>query len=153
MTRIKIASETRTLRVLAMSALVAASLGASLQSAAARSALAAGIPDDVAKSGVTFGEAHGFSTTEEAESRALDQCRKPDRAPPDTLALCKIIGHFDHRCVAVALDPKDGTPGFGWAIADTANDANDQALASCHASAGDRAPYCVITNSACDTIP
>lgn len=115
------------------------------------SAFAAGIPDDVAKDGVALGEGHGFSTRAEAENQALYKCRENQDSTDAVHALCKIIDHFDNRCLATALDPKAGTPGWGWAIANTKNDANDQALSMCRQSAGpDRAPYCVVTQSSCD---
>jgi hypothetical protein len=121
-----------------------------LSRAQAASAFAAGVPDDVAKAGVALGEAHNFSSREEAEAGAMDQCRKQPDSPEAVHALCKIMDHFDNRCLAMSLDPKDGTPGWGWGIADTLDAARDQAMASCRASAGDRAPYCQVTNTACD---
>lgn len=30
---------------------------------------------------------------------------------------CKVVAEFRDKCVAIADDPKDGTTGFGWAIA------------------------------------
>lgn len=117
----------------------------------AASAFAAGIPDDVAQKGVALGEGYNYPTREQAEARAMSECTETKDADAEVHALCKIIDHFDGRCLAVALDPKAGTPGWGWAIADTANDVNDQALSQCRASAGaDRAPYCTITISVCD---
>ena len=81
----------------------------------------------------------------------MQACQQPGAAPADTRALCKIVGYFDNACASVSLDPKDGTPGFGWAIADSAADANSQALEHCRETAGsDRAAYCVVTQSDCD---
>ena len=118
----------------------------------AKSAFAAGIPDDVAVQGVALGTGYNYSTREGAEARALQECHAQTDAPDATRALCKIVDHFDNRCLSVSLDPKAGTPGFGWAIADTEDGANDQALAICRQSAGsDRAPYCVVSSSQCDT--
>jgi hypothetical protein len=119
--------------------------------AGAKSAFAAGIPDRVAADGVALGEGHNYSTRDEAESRALDECRTNKDSAERVHALCKIIAHFDDRCFATSLDPAAGTPGWGWAVADTKSGAEDQALAMCRASAGaDRAPYCVVSQSACD---
>jgi len=115
------------------------------------SAFAAGVPDDVAKDGVALGEGHNFTSRDEAESRAINECRANKDSSDAVHALCKIIDHFDNRCFAASLDPKAGTPGWGWAIADTAQQANDRALEMCRQSAGgDRAPYCVVSQSACD---
>src|ERR1700691_4790898 len=122
-------------------------------SAEALSALAAGIPDDVANQGVAFGEGHNYSTREGAEARALQECKSMGGIPASTTALCKIVAHFDNQCLAISLDPKDGTPGFGWAIATTADAANGQALANCRQTAGqDRVGYCVESLSRCDTM-
>src|ERR1700691_1153302 len=100
-------------------------------SAEALSALAAGIPNDVANQGVAFGEGHNYSTREGAEARALQECRSTTGVPASTTALCKIIAHFDNQCLGISLDPKEGTPGFGWEIAATADSANSQALCDC----------------------
>jgi len=116
----------------------------------AKSAFASGVPDDVASDGVSLGEGHNYETQDGAETRALSECRTNKDAADRVHALCKIVDHFDNRCFAVALDPEAGTPGWGWAIADTSNEASDHALSMCHVSAGNRAPYCVITQSACD---
>jgi hypothetical protein len=121
-------------------------------SANALSALAAGIPDDVATQGVAFGEGHNYSTREGAEARALQECRNTTGVPASTTALCKIVAHFDNQCLAISLDPKAGTPGFGWAIAAAADPANNQALGNCRATAGaDRVGYCVESLTSCDT--
>jgi hypothetical protein len=117
----------------------------------AMSAFAVGVPDDVATDGVALGEGHNYSSRDQAESRAINECRANKDSSDAVHALCKIIDHFDNRCLATSLDPKAGTPGWGWAIADTARQANDQALEMCRQSAGgDRAPYCVVSQSVCD---
>jgi hypothetical protein len=121
------------------------------QPTSAMSAFAVGVPDDVAKDGVALGEGHNFTSRDEAESRAINECRTNKDSSDAVHALCKLIDHFDNRCLAVSLDPKAGTPGWGWAIADTAQQAKDQALEICRQSAGgDRAPYCIVTQSVCD---
>jgi len=120
--------------------------------AKAMSAFAAGIPGNVAAEGVAMGFGYNYSTREGAEARALQECLKQQDAPPNTRALCKVIDHFDNQCAAVSLDPQPGTPGFGWAIAPTADAANAQAVANCRQSAGaDRAEYCEVSITDCDT--
>jgi hypothetical protein len=120
-------------------------------SAQAASALAAGVPDNVAARGAAFGDGYNYSTRQAAEDRAMQECQKQGDAPQDTRDLCKIVAHFDNACVTVALDPTAGTPGFGWAVGATTNDANDQALEHCRETAGSgRAAYCVVTQSDCD---
>lgn len=117
----------------------------------ASSAFAAGVPDSVAADGVSLGEAHNYDTREAAESEAMRRCQTDSNSTEKVHSLCKIIAHFDNRCLSTALDPKAGTPGWGWAIADTESQADDQALSMCRADAGaDRAPYCVIEQSVCD---
>ena len=121
------------------------------QPSRAMSAFAVGVPDDVARDGVALGEGHNFTNRDEAESRALNECRTNKDSSDAVHALCRIIDHFDNRCLATSLDPKAGTPGWGWAIADTARQANDRALDICRQSAGgDRAPYCIVSQSVCD---
>jgi len=120
----------------------------------AASAFAAGIPDDIGKDGVAVGAGFNYDNRALAEQNAMDQCHKQMSATAEVRGLCKIVDHFDHRCLVVAMDPKDGTPGFGWAIADTSDSAHDQALNFCHQTAGnDRAPYCVVSFTDCDTKP
>jgi hypothetical protein len=122
------------------------------QTTQAKSAFAAGIPDDVASQGVALGTGYNYSSRDGAEARALQECQTQQDAPQSTRDLCKIVDHFDGRCLSVSLDPKAGTPGFGWAVADTEDAANDQALTLCRQSAGsDRAPYCVVSLNECDT--
>ncbi|MGD0192112.1 MAG: DUF4189 domain-containing protein [Rhizomicrobium sp.] len=134
--------------VLALILVVAVLFPRSVQ---AMAAFASGVPDDVAAKGVALGEAHNYDSRETAEARALTECQTNKDSTDDVHALCKIVDHFDNRCLSTALDPKAGTPGWGWSIANNGNDADDQALTMCRQSAGaDRAPYCVITASVCD---
>jgi Domain of unknown function (DUF4189) len=53
-------------------------------------------------------------------------------------ALCSVVATFQNQCVAVAIDPQVGTPGFGWAVADTEEAAGDEALSNCRQTAVDR---------------
>jgi hypothetical protein len=118
----------------------------------AMSAFAAGVPDDVAKQGLAVGAGYNYSTREGAETRALQECLKQGDAPAETRALCKIVDHFDNRCLSVSMDPQAGTPGYGYAIGDTAEAANNQALSNCRSTAGaDRASYCTVSLTDCDT--
>ena len=36
-------------------------------------------------------------------------------APASTLQLCTVVLNYSHQCIAVAIDPAAGTPGWGWA--------------------------------------
>jgi len=120
--------------------------------AGAASAFAAAIPSDVAGQGMSYGTAYNYSTRAAAELAAVQRCQSQTNTPAATLALCKVMAHFDGECLSVSLDPKDGTPGYGWAVGVTADIANTQSLAFCRATAGpDRAGFCVISASNCDT--
>jgi len=68
-------------------------------------------------------------------------------------ALCRVLATFANQCAAEAFDPKDGTPGFGWAIANTVAEAKRQAIGNCRDTAGpDRQDACVVPDKgfACD---
>jgi len=119
------------------------------------SAFAAGILDDVAKNGVAAGDTFNSPSRDAAEADALKTCHNSTGGSADSRAVCKVIAHFDKQCLAVSDDPKAGTPGYGWAVADTATAANNQALQHCRDTAGaDRAAYCEIVGTTdCDTQP
>jgi hypothetical protein len=132
--------------------LVVIALATLLHPATARAdgALAIGLPPDVARDGVAFGWAVRLPRAE-AERVALEQCRTAANVPSDTRALCRVFESFSGSCVAVALDPEDGTPGFGWAIAPTKSGADAQALGDCQRTAGAlRQSSCVVSISECD---
>ena len=117
----------------------------------AEGAIAVGLPGDVAKDGVAVGRAWNYATKAEAEDRALKNCRNYMDAPASTRSLCKITGSFHDRCAALAIDPKAGTPGIGWAIAASSKMAEDQAMEKCHATAGlSRRQACVLMKTGCD---
>ena len=101
------------------------------------------------------------ATTDVARTDAVANCKKtPEKvasgAPPDSSnakarARCAVVITFHDKCAASALDPKDGTPGAGWAIGDTQGQADDEALARCRSVAGaDRQDFCKVTNRSCD---
>jgi hypothetical protein len=120
--------------------------------AQAMSAFAGGIPSSVASRGLAVGDGYNFATRAGAEAKALEECRAQGVAPQDTRDLCSVIAYFDGECLSVALDPAAGTPGWGWAIAKTADLSKSFALAYCQQTAGaSRAPYCAVTITDCDT--
>jgi hypothetical protein len=131
-------------------ALLVAAICTTNNPVAAEGAVALGVPASVVKRGVATGYSYDASTAEEAEKVAMDYCSKAP-APADTRRLCKVVAHFHKQCVAVALDPVAGTPGWGWAIADVKRDAESAALANCEKIAGrGRAAACKVVNSDCD---
>jgi hypothetical protein len=93
----------------------------------AAGAVALGLPSDVAKEGVSIFTQVDSRTSEEAKTSALAGCKSI--GSQTTRDLCKIVATFQNQCVAEALDPESGTPGFGWAMAQTSGEAKSQALA------------------------
>ena len=119
--------------------------------ASAEGALALGQPKDVAHHGVAIGIADGFKTGNAAAKDALQQCKSSD-VKADTRALCRVVRTYSKQCSAVAMDPKVGTPGFGWAIAKSKTAAASQALANCKATAGfGRRNACRVAGTSCDS--
>jgi Domain of unknown function (DUF4189) len=131
--------------------LVLVAMTMSLGSAArADGALAIGLPSDVAKQGFASGYSYDAENMDAARKTALDYCHK---APTNERArsLCSIVETFTRRCVAVAMDPKAGTPGVGWSVAENKLTAESEALARCAATAGEgRREACKVSNSNCD---
>ena len=121
------------------------------QSANAEGAVAIGMDNDVAAHGVAMGEGHNYQTIDEAEARALQECRARPNGPTQ---YCHVVAHFHHQWLAFSLDPAAGTPGVGWAIGDTQSAAEGQALAQCQATSPDnRKPYCEVSSTSQDTMP
>ena len=119
---------------------------------AAEGALAVGVPAKVAKDGFAYGYNTNKASTDEARQSALKTCGEPAaNKAPAARKLCKVIASFHDQCVAVAEDPQAGTPGVGWAIADTLHDAEAGALEKCEATAGPgRRAACRVDHSGCD---
>lgn len=114
-------------------------------------AIATAQPSDVAQDGYSSGISYNFKTSREAEDRALQECQTTPDAPPQTKKLCRVIQSFENQCVAVALDPKAGTPGAGWALGETIALARSNALQRCEETAGsDRRGECRVTAEGCD---
>jgi hypothetical protein len=119
---------------------------------AAEGALAVGLPADVAKEGFAFGYALDKANADEARAAALADCRtESPGVDKRAQALCAPVGSFRNQCFAVAMDPKDATPGVGWAIAANKPAASRAALAKCVETAGaDRRDACKVTHAECD---
>jgi hypothetical protein len=119
--------------------------------AMAAGALAVALPQDVVADGFSYGTAYNYGSESEARTRALERCRatKSDLRR----AMCTVVATFRGQCIAVAMDPDDGTPGVGWSIADTLEAAKRFALEKCTATAGDdRQEACRVEQGAgCDT--
>ncbi len=121
--------------------------------ARAEGAVAVGQPKDVAASGYAIGMSGNYKTEAEAKERALKECRSGDAAPESTRKLCKVVRTFKKACVAAALDPKDGTPGAGWAMATNRPEAETAAIVACRKTAGKaREEFCVVSAVQCDGV-
>src|SRR3954465_15290503 len=128
---------------------------------------AGAIAEGIAPGGVARGYEIAYrvnkASAEEARAEALAGCEKgqkllasgavaaTDSGNAKARKRCAVVINFENKCLAVALDPKDSTPGAGWATASTQKDADDEALARCRSVAGaDRRDFCKVTNQACD---
>ena len=140
--------------LLAGTALSAAAIGLTLgltQPALADGAVAIGASGDFAKDGFAFGASINKSSTDEASQQALATCRKYEDAPK-MAAICKVVFTFSHECYALSFDPKPGTPGVGWALANDKETAEDRATKNCQVTAGpDRRDFCKVNQSYCDS--
>ena len=116
-------------------------------------ALAVGVPPDVARQGFAAGHALNAPTPDKARRGATESCHGSTGASEEAKKLCNVVATFSDQCYAIALDPKDGTPGVGWAIAKTQEAADAQAIAQCRNTAGpSRRDFCTIfsNNRGCD---
>ena len=118
--------------------------------AAAEGAFALGSSGDIAKDGVSYGYSTNNATTSEAVENAMKECRVGKNAPK-MAAICKLVTTFKNECVAVAWDPKPGTPGMGVAFAPDKANAEARAMELCKMSSGvGRQDVCVVDKSRCD---
>jgi hypothetical protein len=116
----------------------------------AEGALAIGNPVDVAKDGFAFGLSYNYGSKEDAEANALRLCRNA-KATKKSKSLCTVIENFTNRCMAVAIDPADGTPGVGWGRGENSGEAESEAMSECRSTAGpDRQRACQVSVSNCD---
>jgi Domain of unknown function (DUF4189) len=111
-------------------------------------ALAVGLPADVAHVGFAAGHKLNAPDMDAARKGALDGCHTSINASEAAKKLCKVIATFRNQCYAIAIDPKNGTPGVGWSIAESLDKAKEQAIAQCRTTAGaDRQQFCVILDA------
>jgi hypothetical protein len=98
-----------------------------------------------------MGWALNYPTKEAAQAEALKRCRNFQDAPQSTKDLCRIVESFRQRCLAVALDPENGTTGLGWAVAKRQQEAEDLAMDRCmDTSTKQRREFCRVTLTRCD---
>ncbi len=115
-------------------------------------ALAIGIPPGGIVKGFAGGHSLNAKDMPSARDGAVNGCHKSTGASAAAQNACAVVASFKDECYAIALDPKDGTPGAGWAIAETQTLADEEALQQCRNTAGDRAKFCEVpsTNHGCD---
>jgi Domain of unknown function (DUF4189) len=130
-------------------AFAAATFGAT--GAQAEGAIAIGIENNDPKAGIAVGMAWDHEQVGEAKYEALIQCLAFVDAGLERRVACKVVATFRRQCVSVAFDPEPGTPGFGWSVGKDQADANSKALGQCRAAAGDRASFCAVALTACDS--
>jgi hypothetical protein len=117
----------------------------------AAGALAVGVAPGGAQLGFSYGVNGDQATDAIAGEHALTACKGAKESNPAAQARCALIGKYSNQCAVIAMDPKDGTPGVGWAIAANSAAAARQALASCEATAGPgRAGTCTVSATRCD---
>lgn len=118
----------------------------------AEGALAVGLPKDVAAEGFAYSFALDKPTAADATAAALADCKAPSQGVDQRAqALCAVVQTFHDQCFAVAMDPKDATPGVGWAVAADKAAASRDAIAKCVATAGDdRRQFCKVVHADCD---
>jgi hypothetical protein len=103
-------------------------------SSVAAGAIAVGRPEDIAKRGISMGFSTNRETMDEAKTRSLKLCANSGSLISGIL--CEVVATFENKCVAVAIDPAEQTPGFGWSVADTEQASKDNALSNCQATQG-----------------
>jgi hypothetical protein len=140
----------RTMRLVVLGLVLAAGCALTgTQRCMAEGAIAVALPKDVAKDGFAYGTGYKFATTAEAQAKALERCQQTKSEL--RRKLCKVVNTFNDRCIAVAMDPADGTPGVGWAIEADLKSAERVALEKCEATAGPgRHAACKVHSSGCD---
>jgi Domain of unknown function (DUF4189) len=131
-------------------ALAAIVLGLLPAPAWSEGALAVGSTGNVTKDGIAFGTAVNYGSSEAARSAAMEKCRGYQSAPK-AAAQCRVVGTFRRECWAIAMDPKPGTPGAGWAVASDKPTAQQRALDACRTTAGaGRTEFCEADSADCD---
>ena len=130
---------------------IAAAIALAMPPAAALAAvaLAVGTTSDPG-AGIAFGYSYNYDSEEEAKRTAMESCRSYEAAP-NAAKLCALFGSLKKGCVAMAFDPKDDSPGMGWAVAEKREVAESRAIAACRKVAPSaRRQFCKIDTIKCD---
>lgn len=119
-------------------------------SAASEAALAIGSTGEISRDGIAIGSKINQATSTSAVNLAMEDCRNQPFSPTVT-GQCMLVATFRNECLALALDPQDGTPGVGWAIHSERAVAEQRALDYCKATAGSsRRGACRVIVVECD---
>jgi hypothetical protein len=117
----------------------------------AAGAVAVGVAPGGAQKGFSYGLNSNQANDADAQASALNGCRTSKESNKQAQARCVLIGTYTDQCATIAMDPKAGTPGVGWAVAADTATANKLALASCEATAGPgREGTCKVFSTRCD---
>jgi len=139
--------------------LLSAAVSLQATPAFAAGAVAVGVGPRGPASGYAIGYGFNQPNADAAKKQALQGCHGSTVTSGDPVndsmrqarKNCRVVGTFDNQCIASAIDPKDGTPGVGWAVGNTQKEADEQALARCKSTAGSgREAFCTVEDRRCD---
>ena len=120
-------------------------------SAYAHGAVATGGITDGSPYGSAYGISYGWATKAKADAKALEECEKHRGKLGSP---CEIVADYARAWASVAIDPKGGTPGFGWAVESDKKTVEARALFRCRAtSPEDRKPFCAVSATFQDRKP
>ncbi len=138
-------------RQMILSALVLGGCIIKAGSGVADGAVAIGIAPGGVIRGYAAGSSQNLPNEDEARRGAIRACRKSYSSSAAAQERCEVVSTFRNKCVSFAVDPENGTPGAGWAVAETQVDADAEALNRCRSTAGTaRQSFCVVTDRHCD---
>jgi hypothetical protein len=136
-------------RTTMLAALTAAGFAAAPMVAQAAVALAVGVTGKPTE-GLASGYSYNYDDVKEAERTALQSCSDYKPAPK-AARRCKLFASMKKGCVAIAFDPKDDSPGMGWAVDEKREVAENDAIEACRKRApASRRKYCKIDTLKCD---
>lgn len=98
--------------------------------------LAAGALAIDSNQGQQYGFAYNYSSSGQAEQRALNECGSG----------CQIVFRFSRTCAAYAADQARGSNAYGWGYGPSAGAAQNTALAECRS----RGSSCMVRVWGCD---
>ena len=131
------------LGICAMAALVA--------EANAHGAVATGGVTPGSPYGSAYGISYSWATKAKADARALKEC---ERHRGKVGSPCQIVADFTRQWASVAMDPKGGTPGFGWAFDADKKTVEAFALYKCKSTSPPaRKEFCAVSLTSQDKRP